>query len=62
MVALNSYSTPKEGITAEVIYVKDVKKIKSLDVKGKIVFAETSPWHVFNVAVVEGGAAWNIDL
>ena len=62
MVALNSYSTPKEGISAEVVYVEDVKKIKSLDVKGKIVFAETSPWRVFNAAVVEGGAAWNIDL
>lgn len=57
MVALNSYSTPQEGITAEVIYVKDVNKIKDLDVKGKIVFAETSPYYVFNAAVVQGGAA-----
>ncbi len=56
MVALNSYSTPKEGVTAEVIYVKDVKKIKDIDVKGKIVFAETSPWRIFNLAVVQGGA------
>lgn len=57
MVALNSYSTPKEGITAEVIYVKDFKKIKELDVKGKIVFAEASPYYAFNAAVVQGGAA-----
>ncbi|EGV43144.1 M28 family peptidase [Bizionia argentinensis JUB59] len=56
MVALNSYSTPKEGVTAEVVYVKDVQKLKSMDVKGKIVFAETSPARIFNTAVVEGGA------
>ncbi|WP_223032403.1 M28 family peptidase [Hanstruepera marina] len=56
MVALNSYSTPKEGTTAEVIYVKDLKKINKLDVKGKIVFAETNPWRLFNAAIVQGGA------
>lgn len=57
MVALNSYSTPQEGTTAEVVYVKDVKKMKALNVKGKIVFAETSPYYLFNAAVVQGGAA-----
>ncbi|WP_104735166.1 M28 family peptidase [Hanstruepera ponticola] len=57
MVALNSYSTPQVGTTAEVIYIKDVKKIKDLDVKGRIVFAETSPYYLFNAAVVQGGAA-----
>ena len=43
MIALNSYSTPKEGVEAELIYVKDVKKLKDLDLKGKILFVETSP-------------------
>lgn len=57
MVALNSYSTPQEGMTTEVVYVKDVKKMKDLDVKGKIVFAETSPYYLLNAAVVQGGAA-----
>ena len=56
MLALNSYSTAKEGVQAEVVFVKDVKKIKTIDVKGKIVFAETSPARIFNSAVVEGGA------
>ena len=57
MIALNSYSTPKEGVTAEVVYVKDLKKLKTLDIKGKIVFAETSPYRVFKQAIVKSGAA-----
>ena len=57
MVALNSYSTPKEGVTAEVIYVKDLKKLKTLDIKGKIIFAETSPYRIYKTAIVQGGAA-----
>lgn len=56
MVALNSYSTPKNGVTAKVIYVKDIQLLKTMDVKGKIVFAETSPSRIFNMAVVQGGA------
>ncbi len=55
MIALNSYSTPKEGVTAEVIYIKDVKKLKTTNVKGKIVFAETSPGRIFKT-VLDGGA------
>jgi aminopeptidase YwaD len=57
MIALNSYSTPKEGITAEVIHVKDLKKLSELDVKGKIVFAETSPSRIFKDAIIKGKAA-----
>ena len=56
MIALNSYSTPKEGITAEVIYIKDLKKLKTTDLKGKIVFAETHPARIFKTAIVKGGA------
>tara|TARA_R110001592_G_scaffold32976_9_gene114885 strand:+ start:1012 stop:2724 length:1713 start_codon:yes stop_codon:yes gene_type:complete len=55
MIALNSYSTPKEGVTAEVIYIKDLKKLKTTNVKGKIVFAETSPGRIFKTAI-NGGA------
>jgi len=51
MIALNSYSTSKEGVTAEVIYIKDLKKLKTTNVKGKIVFAETSPGRVFKTAI-----------
>jgi len=56
MLAINSYSTPKQGITAEVIHIKDVKNLKNTDVKGKIVFVETSPARVFKTAIVQGGA------
>lgn len=55
MIALRSYSTTKEGVTAEVVYIKDLKKLKTINVKGKIVFAETSPGRVFKTAL-EGGA------
>jgi aminopeptidase YwaD len=57
MIALNSYSTPKEGITAEVVYIDDVQKLSTMDVKGKIVFAETSPYQIFKAAIVDGKAA-----
>jgi aminopeptidase YwaD len=57
MIALNSYSTPKEGILAEVIYSKDLKNISKIDVKGKIVFAETNPYHLYKTAIVDGKAA-----
>lgn len=56
MVALNAYSTPKEGVTAEVVYIKDLKILKEQNLKGKIVFVESSPASVFQKAVVEGGA------
>ena len=56
MIALNSYSTPKDGVSAEVIYVRDLEKIVDLDVKGKIVFAETSPYGIYKSAIIEGKA------
>ncbi|WAC00934.1 hypothetical protein N7U66_11970 [Lacinutrix neustonica] len=56
MVALNSYSTTKEGVTAEVVYIKDLKTLKEQNLKGKIVFVESSPASVFQKAVIEGGA------
>mgnify|MGYP003632294104 CR=1 FL=1 len=56
MIALNSYSTPKEGVTAEVVYIDDLKNLKDVDVKGKIVFVEANPGRIFKTLVVEGGA------
>ena len=56
MIALRSYSTPKEGVTAEVIHIKDLKKLKDTNVKDKIVFVETSPGRVYRTAVQKGGA------
>ncbi len=54
MIALNSYSTPKKGTTAEVIHIKDLKKLKTTNVKGKIVFAETHPGRIFKTVVANG--------
>lgn len=57
MIALNSYSTPEKGIEADVVYIKDVKNLGKTDVKGKIVFAETSPYRIFKTAIIDGKAA-----
>ena len=56
MVALNSFSTPEDGVTGEVIHIKDVSKLKDMDVNGKIVFAETSPYALFRNSILEKGA------
>lgn len=51
-----SSSTPKEGITAEVIYVENKEALKGLDVVGKIIFAGEGGYRAFQSAVKEGGA------
>ncbi len=56
MLAINSYSTPKEGIKAEVVYIENINELAKTNVKGKIVFAETHPARIFKTAIVEGGA------
>jgi Zn-dependent M28 family amino/carboxypeptidase len=56
MIAINSYSTPKEGVNAEVVYVEDIKRISEINVKGKIVFAEARPYRIYKNAINEGGA------
>ena len=56
MIALNSFSTPKEGISGDVVYVKDLAKLDDLDVNGKIVFAEVSPYALFRKSITDKGA------
>ncbi len=58
MLAINSYSTPPEGIEAEVIYVGDggAEQFEGLDLRGKIVFGETSVRRLFSQAVQSRGA------
>jgi len=51
MVFLNSTSTPKDGVVADVIYIKDAEELKSKNVKGKIVFAEMSPRQLYKSAI-----------
>ncbi|WP_199768164.1 M28 family peptidase [Maribacter cobaltidurans] len=41
MTYLNSVSTPKGGITAEVIYIKPEDDLPSMDLKDKVVFMES---------------------
>jgi hypothetical protein len=58
-ICINSFSTPKEGISAEVIYVGDGTKdedYKNLDVKNKIVFGDGESFLLFKKAVQERGA------
>ncbi|MEN2283199.1 M28 family peptidase [Algoriphagus sp. SE2] len=51
-----SSSTLEEGVTAEIIYVKDKEALVGLDVKGKIIFAGEGGYRAFQSAVKEKGA------
>ncbi len=59
MLARNSFSTPVEGIEAEIVYVGDgsPERYEGLDVQGKIVFGDTSVGRLFRDAVQGRGAA-----
>ncbi len=50
MVYLNSPSTTKGGIIAEVVYIESPDELKTKDVKGKIVFGEMTPYRLFKSA------------
>jgi aminopeptidase YwaD len=56
MLAISSSSTPVDGETAEVVYLDAaaLKKAGDEDIKGKIVFSETSSGRLFNVAINAG--------
>ncbi|WP_117879804.1 M28 family peptidase [Aureibaculum luteum] len=54
MTYLNSPSTPKGGVIGEVVYIKDKKDLDKTDVKGKIIFAEMSPYAVYKLAMEKG--------
>ncbi|SDB31079.1 Peptidase family M28 [Flavobacteriaceae bacterium MAR_2010_188] len=56
MVFLNSKSTPNTGVEAEVIYIKDKSDLKTIDVSGKILFAEMSGYYLYGADVFEKGA------
>jgi hypothetical protein len=58
MIAINSYSTPPEGVEGELVYVGDggEEQFEDLDVRGKIVFGETSVRSLFRRAVRGHGA------
>ncbi|MET2986121.1 M28 family peptidase [Aureibaculum conchae] len=54
MTYLNSISTPKGGVTAEVVYIKDKKSLEKTDIKGKVIFAEMSPYTLYKTAMKKG--------
>lgn len=58
MVTINSFSTPSEGMEAEVVYLKSCSPdaIKKAKVKGKIVMGDCSANQLFRTAVMKQGA------
>ena len=54
MTYLNSASTPKEGVKAEVVQIKSVDDLQSKSIKGKVVFAEMSARKFYKTAVKNG--------
>jgi len=56
MIVISSTATPAGGQTAEVVYLDAaaLKKVSDTDLKGKIVFSETSSGRLFNVAINSG--------
>ena len=56
MIAINSASTPESGITAEIVYCGKAtdNEIEKLDVKGKILFADTRIDTVYAQAIKYG--------
>ena len=56
MITLNSASTPPEGETAELVYVGKASKadLEGKDLKGKILFGETSISSLYNTAMANG--------
>lgn len=57
MVYLNSVSTPKDGVSGEVVYIKDLEALKQNSVKDKIIFTEANRTsEIYREGVLEKGA------
>jgi hypothetical protein len=56
MIYQYASSTPDEGVVAEVIHIKSIDDFKTKDVTGKIVFAEMSPYRLYDAAITQGHA------
>ena len=54
MTYLNSVSTPKEGIKAEVVWIKSIEDLNDIVVKNKVVFAEMSVRRLYKLVVEKG--------
>lgn len=56
MIYQYASSTPDQGITAAVVAITDVTQLTTENVSGKIVFAEMSPYRIFDTAIEKAGA------
>ncbi|MEB2778002.1 M28 family peptidase [Algoriphagus sp. D3-2-R+10] len=56
MIYQYSSSTPSEGISAEVIYIKSKEALSSLDLTGKILFSDQVGYRTLQAVVNEKGA------
>lgn len=56
MIFQYSASTPIEGVVADVIHIESLEDFKTKDVDGKIVFAEMSPYRLYDAAITQGNA------
>ncbi|SNR25312.1 Zn-dependent amino- or carboxypeptidase, M28 family [Maribacter sedimenticola] len=54
MTYLHSPSTPKEGISAEVVWIKSMHDLTSVSLKNKVVFAEMNGRQLYNAAIKKG--------
>ncbi len=56
MIPINCGSTPAGGVTAEVLYLADIKlaEMERLDLKGKIIFSENHPSRLLQLATKAG--------
>jgi len=56
MIFQYSASTPIKGVVADVIHIESLDDFKTKDVGGKIVFAEMSPYRLYDAAITQGNA------
>lgn len=56
MIYQNASSTPEGGVVAEIIHIESLNDFKTKDVSGKIVFAEMSPYRLYDGAIIQGKA------
>ncbi|TVZ16249.1 M28 family peptidase [Maribacter sp. MAR_2009_72] len=54
MTYLYSASTPKEGISAEVVWIKSMHDLTSVSLKNKVVFAEMNGRQLYKAAIKKG--------
>ncbi len=54
MIYLNSVSTPKKGITAEVVRIENQEDFETVDVKDKILFTKLPIYGLYDTAIKQG--------